>query len=172
MSTRDTRRESRVTLLRTLRRVGREHSDATVIFHSSIAQRLGLNGTDEKTMSLLEREGPMTAGDIARRTGLATASVTNLVDRLEHKGFVRRIRDAKDRRTVIVEPAPEGVAAFVPCFESTKKSLARLVARYSNEELAVILDFMNRNTERLRKETAALEATTRNTGQPRQAKKV
>jgi hypothetical protein len=30
----------------------------------------------------------MSAGEIARHAGLATASVTNLVDRLERKGFV------------------------------------------------------------------------------------
>ena len=79
MSTRPKRQE----LLDALRVVAREHSDATVIFHDTIAQRLGLHGTDEKTMSLLEREGPLSASEIANRTGLAAASVTNLIDRLE-----------------------------------------------------------------------------------------
>jgi hypothetical protein len=37
-------------------------------------------------------------GCIARHFDLVTASVTKLIDRLEEKGFVRRVRDASDRR--------------------------------------------------------------------------
>jgi DNA-binding MarR family transcriptional regulator len=143
-------------ILQALRSAGREHSDATVFFHAAVAGRLGLNTTDHKAMSLLERAGPMGAGEIAERTGLASASVTALVDRLEQRGFVRRVRDAKDRRRVIVEPAPEGVAKFTPLFESPERSLSQLFSRYTSEELLVILDFLTRSTERLRSETAKL----------------
>ena len=149
-------RQRRQELLNALKLAGREHSDATVIFHDTIAQRLGLHSTDEKTMSLLEREGPLSASEIARRTGLAAASVTNLIDRLEQKGFVRRTRDPKDRRTVIVEPTEDGVAKFVPFFANTRSGVARMWASYDEKELAVILDFLRRNAERLRKETARL----------------
>ena len=152
MSTRPKRQE----LLDALRVAGREHSDATVIFHDTIAQRLGLHGTDEKTMSLLERLGPMTAGEIAKRTGLAAASVTNLIDRLEQKGFVRRTRDPNDRRAVIVEATEEGVAQFVPFFAATRSGVARMWTRYDEKELAIILDFLRSNAERLRNETAKL----------------
>ena len=96
------------------------------------------------------------AGEIAERTGLATASVTALVDRLEQRGFVRRVRDPKDRRRVIVEPVPEGVAKFAPFFESPRQSLSRLFSHYTPKELGVILDFLTRSTERLRSETAKL----------------
>jgi DNA-binding MarR family transcriptional regulator len=148
--------DDRSEVLEALRRAGREHSDATVLFHAAVAAQLGLNPTDHKTMSILEREGPMTAGEIADRTGLATASVTALVDRLEQRGFVRRVRDPNDRRRVIVEPVPEGVAKFSPFFESPGRSLSWLLARYSAEELRVILDFLGRSTERLRSETTKL----------------
>ena len=152
MSNRQTRKD----LLNALKVAGRGHSDATVIFHDTIAQRLGLHGTDEKTMSLLEREGPLSASEIANRTGLAAASVTNLIDRLEQKGFVRRARDPKDRRSVIVEPTEEGIAQFVPFFAATRNAVARMWAHYGDQELAVILDFLRRNTERLIQETAKL----------------
>jgi DNA-binding MarR family transcriptional regulator len=141
-------------LLEALRRVGREHSDATVLFHTTVAERLGLNPSDYKSMSLLERAGPLTAGEIAARTGLATASVTALIDRLEHRGFVRRVRDPADRRRVIVEPVPERVAASAQFFESPRRSLEQLFAPYTTAELEVILDFLTRSTQRLRDETA------------------
>jgi DNA-binding MarR family transcriptional regulator len=151
-------------LLEALRRAGREHSDATVLFHATVADRLGLNPTDHKAMSLLERVGPLSAGEIAERTGLATASVTALVDRLERRGFVRRVRDPADRRRVIVEPSAEAVDRIAPLFESSRRTLARLLSSYTPEQLEVILDFLTRSTERLRGETAKLASDASGSG--------
>jgi DNA-binding MarR family transcriptional regulator len=149
----------RETILQQLARIGREHSDATVLFHSTIAARLDLHPTDYKTLSILERLGPLSAGEIARRSGLATASVTNLIDRLERKGFVRRLADARDRRRVLVEPAADRITAARKLFASTSASLERLLARYSDRQLAIIADFLARNAERLRVETSKLETS-------------
>jgi DNA-binding MarR family transcriptional regulator len=143
-------------LLDQLARVGREHSDATVLFHSAVADQLGLHPTDYKTLGILERLGPLSAGEIARHSGLATASVTNLIDRLEEKGFVRRTRDASDRRRVLVEPVRERLAGGAALFASTVASLAQLLERYSNQELGVLADFLERNATRLREERRKL----------------
>lgn len=157
-STQPERRRARAGLMETLARVGREHSDATVIFHSAMAELMALNPTDYKALGVLERLGPLSAGEVARRTGLATASVTSLVDRLERKGFVRRVHDAADRRRILVEPVRERLAGAGERFASTRRSLARLFARYSDADLAVIADFLSRNAERLRAETRKLGA--------------
>jgi DNA-binding MarR family transcriptional regulator len=147
----------RAEILETLARVGRENSDATVIFHATMARAIGLDPTGYKTVGLLERLGPLSAGDIAARTGLATASVTNLLDRLEDGGFVRRARDTKDRRRVIVELVPGRVAGGGRAFASARRSLAALFARYSPEQLSVIADFLSKNAARLREETRKIE---------------
>jgi DNA-binding MarR family transcriptional regulator len=148
----------RQAILGTLARVGREHSDATVLFHARLASFLGLHPTDYKTLSVLARLGALSAGDIARHTGLATASVTNLIDRLARKGFVRRIADAGDRRRVLVEARLERLNAARRRVESPVRSLAQLFARYSDADLAVIADFLERNAERLRHETVKLRS--------------
>jgi DNA-binding MarR family transcriptional regulator len=160
MSSRSPRpRASRPELLDALAEAGRAHSDATVVFHAAVADRLGLNPTDHKVMSILERHGPLAAGEIAQRTGLATASVTALLDRLERRGFVVRRPDPTDRRRVIVEATAEGVARFAPYFAGRRDSLARLYAAYTVDELAVILDFLQRSSERLRDDVAHLTGT-------------
>lgn len=156
---------ARAALLEELAHVGREHSDATVLFHSTIAGLMGLHPTDYKVLGILERVGPMSAGEIARASGLATASVTDLIDRLERKGFIRRGRDANDRRRVVVEPAADRAAAASRLFASTRRSLAQLYARYTDRELTVIADFMARNAGRLRIETEQI-AQTRTTPRP------
>jgi DNA-binding MarR family transcriptional regulator len=153
------RRTPRKAVLDKMGSVGRAHSDATVLFHASIAARLGLHPTDYKALGILERLGQLSAGDIARHSGLATASVTNLIDRLEEKGFVRRVRDAQDRRRVLVEPVLDRLTAGRGVFASTRASLARLIDRYSTRDLDVIADFLERNAERLREETSKLSST-------------
>jgi DNA-binding MarR family transcriptional regulator len=147
---------SRPDLLEALARVGREHSDATVLFHAAVAAQLGLNPSDEKALSILQRLGAMSAGQLARQTGLATASVTNLIDRLERKGFVRRVRDPQDRRRIVVEARADRVAEAGRLFQSTSRSLARLYDRYGAGELGLLVDFLSRNAARLRAETEKL----------------
>lgn len=160
MAARTQQRASRQDTLEEFARVGREHSDATVLFHGMLAARLGLHPTDYKTLGILQRLGPQSAGEIARHSGLATASVTNLIDRLERKGFVRRVADAADRRRVLVEPIEDRATAARTLFVSASRSLAQLLERYSVRELAVITDFLARNAERLRGEIGKLDAAT------------
>ena len=62
---------------------------------------LGLNRTDMRMLDFLGRTGdptsfegaPITAGDLARASGLTTGAVTAVVDRLEKGGWVRRRAD-------------------------------------------------------------------------------
>jgi hypothetical protein len=57
----------------------------------AIAERTGDAPSDTKTMDILLRLGPLTAGELGEHTGLATASVTSLIDRLEKKGLACRV---------------------------------------------------------------------------------
>src|SRR6185436_7386052 len=78
-------------------------STATVLFHSAIADRLGVSVTDLKCYSILRQTGPITAGELGERLGLTTGAITGVIDRLEHVGLVHRARDPNDRRRVVLE---------------------------------------------------------------------
>lgn len=57
--------------------IGRESSTLAVLRHARIAEKMGLSGTDHKALDLASRaEGPLTAGEIAKLTGLSTGAVT------------------------------------------------------------------------------------------------
>src|SRR5215472_13296401 len=60
------------------------------------ADRIGINATDLNCLNILSFRGEMTAGELARETGLTKASITGVTDRLEEAGFVRRERDPAD----------------------------------------------------------------------------
>jgi hypothetical protein len=159
---------SRAELLAALRRVGREHSDATVLFHSALADELGLHPTDYKALGVVDRLGPMSAGELGRHTGLAAASVTNLIDRLEARGFLRREPDPTDRRRVLLY-ADVSEVSDNEFFASWQRSTTRLWERYTDTELAVILDFLGDTAERLRTRTEAIATSGIHTA-PRQGR--
>lgn len=148
---------SRAELLADLRRAGREHSDATVLFHSALAAQIGLHPTDYKALGVLDRLGPMSAGELGRHTGLAAASVTNLIERLVAKGYLRREPDPLDRRRALLH-ADVTELTDNEFFASWQRTATQLWERYSDGELAVILDFLADTAERLRSRTEALAA--------------
>jgi DNA-binding MarR family transcriptional regulator len=148
--------EHRTKLLEELGVAGRESSNAAVMYHSAMGEQLGLGMTEEKTLDLLQRLGPLTAGELSQHTGLAPATVSGLIDRLESKWLVRRVRDTKDRRRVIVEINYERLAGFAELFEPFVAALAQLYERYTDEQLELILDYVTRATALQREATAGL----------------
>lgn len=57
-----------------------------------------------------------TAAELARECQLDAGAMTRMLDRLEAKGLVRRVRSSEDRRVVNLELTPEGreSAAHIP----------------------------------------------------------
>lgn len=110
----------------------------------AVADRLGINRTDLRCLDVCEREGRIAAGALAEATGLTTGAVTNLLDRMERAGFVRRVPDPNDRRRVLAELTD---LARTVCGELygplADDDLARL-DDYSAEDLAVVRDFLRR----------------------------
>ena len=106
------------------------------------AERIGINVTDLNCLNILALGGHMTAGDLARITGLTTASITGVLDRLEEAGFVRRERDPHDRRRVIVRlDAARGMRDVAPVFAPVIAAWRTVAARYTDAELRLILGF-------------------------------
>lgn len=81
---------------------------------ADFAARAGLHPTDVRALiELLDagRAGErMTPGQLGARLSLNSASTTALVDRLERLGHVRRSRDERDRRRVLLDVDARAVA--------------------------------------------------------------
>jgi DNA-binding MarR family transcriptional regulator len=127
---------------------GRVLSNAAVMFHAVLAGKQGLSATEEKALDLLDRHGPLTAGELGEQSALAPASITGLIDRLEKKGFVKRVADAVDGRKVRVQLRPESLKALEPLFRDLVEQMEALCAKYSVEELETITAFMTEAAQR------------------------
>jgi DNA-binding transcriptional ArsR family regulator len=121
------------------------------LMSQAAAERIGVNPTDLNCLNILSLGGRLTAGQLAKHTGLTTASITGVVDRLEEAGYVRRERDPSDRRRVvinlIIEPVlRDVVAVFAPMLEQWKK----VADGYTDEQLELIIGFQAQSEQVLR----------------------
>ncbi|MEV0346974.1 MarR family transcriptional regulator [Nonomuraea sp. NPDC050680] len=130
-------------------------ANRAVFFHSAVAAQAGLNVTDVNCLALLDKEGPMTAGELAQWMGLSKGgAVTAVIDRLEKSGFVRRRRDTADRRQVIIELDRDGAyAGLREIMERFSRAYIALIEKYDDAELALLLDFANCANEVVYNET-------------------
>ena len=71
-------------------------------------------------------------------------AMTRMVDRLEAKGFVRRVREQEDRRKVRLELTREGRAAFPEMMARVVEVLNRLLKGFSKAEASQLQDFLKR----------------------------
>ena len=137
--------------------LGRELSARTVMFHQAVADRVGLNVTDHKCLDLLDRHGaPMTAGELARASGLTSGAITGVVDRLERAGFVRRESNPDDRRQVRIAIDPEAMRAYEPLFTGFGQAVMALFHRFDARDQAVIQEYMRGVIDILREQTERL----------------
>jgi DNA-binding MarR family transcriptional regulator len=140
------------------------------LFDSVVIERAGLNRTDWRCLDILGTRGPMTAGQLADAVRLTTGAVTGVLDRLEAAGLVRRIRDTKDRRRVIVEVTDELDRLGAPVYGPLIADATAAHAVFDADQLELITSFIRIERELLAKHTkrvAAMKPTPRALAEPR-----
>jgi DNA-binding MarR family transcriptional regulator len=150
--------EKREEIIQAIIEKRREMSTETIMFHQSVADVLGLHITDHKCLDLIRQYGAMPAGRLAELTGLTTAAVTGIIDRLEEAEYVTRANDPKDRRRTIIEPVRNKKLEkklemiFIPFHERMHK----LLSSYSDSELAFLHDVLTKTIELTHEESKKL----------------
>lgn len=135
-----------------LHRLGRavdDNGNTNVLLVHAIAQHVGLSAVEFECWSLISHHGPFTAGELARRCRITTGGMTGMIDRLERRGYVRRLPDPKDRRRVLVESIDnenvrQAIAKGHELYMPLQKAFNELITSYTDEQLAFIIDFMER----------------------------
>lgn len=139
----------------------RRSQTATDRFDQAVADALGVNRTDMRIIDVLQRQGQVTAGQLAEATGLTTGAMTTALDRLERIGYARRLRDPEDRRRVLVTVTPQVLREAEGFYAEHQAVAERLYHRYSTEELALLLRFVREGREFNERQAASLEQANR-----------
>jgi DNA-binding MarR family transcriptional regulator len=131
----------RETLLADLMVAGQELSAAAVFFHARIAEALGLGPADTKALDVLQRHDEVTPKELGQLTGLAPASITDMVDRLQARGLVRRRPHPVDGRRVLISVIPETLhPVMAPLFTPFVTSLRQRYDDLDDDQLALLAE--------------------------------
>lgn len=103
---------------------GRDHQRAGELTYNQV-----------RAIATLGSRPEMTAGEIARDSGLNPASVTALIDGLESAGFVERRRSLEDRRVCHVSLTEEGRELFARKLAAWQGRWQETLGEFSDEEL-------------------------------------
>ena len=71
--------------------------------------RLGISMTHFHVLTLLRHHDAMPMGRVAEILDASMSSATGIIDRMEERGFVERVRVPDDRRVVLVRPTQAGL---------------------------------------------------------------
>jgi DNA-binding MarR family transcriptional regulator len=74
----------------------------------TLLQHHGLTAPQLATLQLIARLEPVTAGAVAREIHLGHPTLTGILNRLERRGLIQRVRGHRDRRSVNVSLTEEG----------------------------------------------------------------
>jgi DNA-binding MarR family transcriptional regulator len=103
------------------------------------SQRL-LSRHQASILDHLDEIEPTTVMDLARHMGVTAATMSLAIDRLERKGYVVRLKDAKDRRRVHVRLTGAGVRVRDASSVLDPARVEALVARLDADERARAID--------------------------------
>lgn len=123
-------------------------------YFESVTGRFGLSYPQTAVLAVLhQHDRPLPLSHVARLLTQEAQSTTELADRLERRGLVRRVRDTRDRRLVLLELTDAGralIAEILPSMREAGEALFGALSSAQLEQLAALLRPLHRSAaERL-----------------------
>jgi DNA-binding MarR family transcriptional regulator len=101
---------------------------------------MSISSRQHEILIVLSQREQWSLGEIATAVGVSHVAITKMVDRLEHKGLVKRDVDYKDRRRVLVNLTRAGTTMLKRSLTGSKtadaiKSTSEVEAWYQSSSL-------------------------------------
>lgn len=103
-------------------------------------------------LEILSREGELRMTDLAGLINVTTAAMTGIVDRLVREGYVSRVTDAADRRTIKVRTTAKGKRVVRNACAERKRIIGKMFGAISQADREEYLRILIMIKERIRKE--------------------
>jgi len=111
----------------------------------------GLTPCQFEVLMTLWSEDGIVLGELRRRVSRDGPTITGVVDRMEKKSLVKRIRDPHDRRVVKVHLTPKGENMKKDLSRTKKVMMEKITRTLSSKEISSLVSLMEklmRNVER------------------------
>lgn len=114
-----------------------------------LLEKLGLYRGQPPVMFALQKQDGLTHSELAEQLGIAPATTTKMIQRMERAGFVQRRPDAHDQRVSRVYLTRAGRAVHAELEAIFQQMETETFRGFSEEERMVLRDFLLRLRENL-----------------------
>ena len=105
---------------------------------------LNVSAAGGLVLGILRDHGPMPPSALGDRLIVTRATVTGLLDSLERRGFVRRLANPADRRSLLVEITPDGTAVLGELRTLVHRHEKAWLGALSDADLRTYIDLLHR----------------------------
>ncbi|MGF6596887.1 DNA-binding MarR family transcriptional regulator [Paraburkholderia sp. GAS448] len=105
---------------------------------------LGITSTQASILFMVASGKCLLAAELAREYGIDASAVTRLIDRLEKRGLLSRVRSSEDRRAVRLALTPEGLALAARMPAIFNSVIDKLLAGFTAEEVGFLKSMLRR----------------------------
>lgn len=123
-------------------------SQSNPVFVRLCEGRFGITRREWRILACAVEGGIMNSAELASAAKLDLARTSRTLGALCEKGWLRRLHDSADRRVVRVEATAEGIARYQALLPEVSHLNDLLVQDLSNDEIALLRDFLARIEQR------------------------
>jgi DNA-binding MarR family transcriptional regulator len=105
---------------------------------------LGITSQQASILFMVASGKCLLAAELAREYGIDASAVTRLVDRLEKRGLLTRVRSSEDRRVVRLALTPEGQSIAVRMPAIFNGVIDSLLSGFTPEEVGFLKSMLRR----------------------------
>jgi DNA-binding MarR family transcriptional regulator len=124
--------------------IARVRSTMLNMVNQRTVAELGVTSQQASVLFMVASGKCVLAAELAREYGIDASAVTRLVDRLEKRGLLQRVRSSEDRRAVRLALTPEGLAIAVRMPAIFTSITDKLMTGLSPEEAGFLKSMLRR----------------------------
>jgi len=92
----------------------------------------------------IRNHGKCKLTQLAEKVEVKPSAITVMIDRLEKSGFVKRMHDTADRRSILVEVTPSGNDILEKAIQARNKVLTNYLTRLDREEILLLANLLEK----------------------------
>lgn len=116
-------------------------------YTKELNKKFGVSAPQVACLMALLDNGPISPSQIARKIMVESSTVTGIIDRLEQKGLVRRMRVSQDRRVITVELTETGQRLAGNAPPPIQHKIVKGLRKIDEGDRAQIIEALARLTE-------------------------
>jgi DNA-binding MarR family transcriptional regulator len=120
---------------------------------ANMVETMGFTPPQLHAVLWIGRDRALTMGELAGRLGVTEKTITGIVDRLERRQFVKRLRHPTDRRVVKVELTRKGQTAYKSLHAEIVDKTAQFLGLLDSQDRSALFRILERLIERRESES-------------------